>query len=34
LQIYFRNEGDAFREVWLEGGTSIVYQAQLNIEAL
>ena len=34
LRIYFQKENDRFGKVWLEGNTSIVYQAQLNIEAL
>ena len=34
LRIYFQKEGDKFSQVWLEGSTSIVYQAQLNEEAL
>lgn len=34
LGIYFEKEGDKFVQVWLEGSTSIVYQAQLNEEAL
>lgn len=34
LKIHFRKQGDAFTQVWLEGSTSIVYQAQLNEEAL
>ena len=34
LKIHFRKKGEAFTQVWLEGSTSIVYQAQLNEEAL
>lgn len=34
LTIHFKRDGDSFEEVWLEGGTSIVYKAQLNQEAL
>jgi diaminopimelate epimerase len=34
LKIHFRKQGNAFTQVWLEGSTSIVYQAQLNEEAL
>jgi len=34
LVIYFQKEGDKFTRVWLEGSTSIVYEAQLNGEAL
>ena len=37
LIIHFESDGDspgAFREVWLEGNTSIVYTARLNPEAL
>jgi diaminopimelate epimerase len=34
LVIYCRKEGDKFTGVWLEGSTSIVYEAQLNEEAL
>ena len=34
LKIHFGKEGDRFKEIWLEGGTSIVYQAQLHEEAL
>ncbi|NNG06683.1 MAG: diaminopimelate epimerase [Desulfobacteraceae bacterium] len=34
LGIHFQKEGDEFKQVWLEGSTSIVYQAQLNEEAL
>ena len=34
LRIHFSKQGDAFTQVWLEGSTSIVFQAQLNEEAL
>jgi diaminopimelate epimerase len=34
LGIHFQKEGDEFTQVWLEGRTSIVYQAQLGEEAL
>ena len=34
LKIYFGKEGDRFKEIWLEGGTSIVYQAELHEEAV
>jgi diaminopimelate epimerase len=34
LTIHFRVEENSFQEVWLEGGTSVVYRAQLNEEAL
>ena len=34
LTIYFRKEGDLFKEVWLEGNTSIIYRGMLNEEAL
>ncbi|MBW1789058.1 MAG: diaminopimelate epimerase [Deltaproteobacteria bacterium] len=37
LTIHFESDGDspgAFREVWLEGNTSIVYTGQLRAEAL
>jgi diaminopimelate epimerase len=34
LKIHYRKQGNAFTRVWLEGSTSIVYQAQLNEEAL
>ncbi len=34
LKIHFYKQNDAFTQVWLEGSTSIVYQAQLNEEAL
>jgi diaminopimelate epimerase len=34
LRIHFRKQGDAFTQIWLEGSTSIAYQAQLNEEAL
>jgi diaminopimelate epimerase len=34
LRIHFRKQGNAFAQVWLEGSTSIVFQAQLNEEAL
>jgi diaminopimelate epimerase len=34
LKIYFDKKGDSFVKVWLEGGTSIVYQGQLHEEAL
>jgi diaminopimelate epimerase len=34
LRIHFQKEGDKFFQVWLEGSTSIVYQAQLDEEAL
>jgi diaminopimelate epimerase len=34
LRIHFRKQGDVFTKVWLEGSTSIVYEAQLNEEAL
>ncbi|MBW1766095.1 MAG: diaminopimelate epimerase [Deltaproteobacteria bacterium] len=33
LQIHFQKEGNNFRQVWLEGSTSIAYQAQLHEEA-
>ncbi|MBW1999666.1 MAG: diaminopimelate epimerase [Deltaproteobacteria bacterium] len=34
LKVHFLREGKGFREVYLEGGTSIVYEAQLHEEAL
>jgi len=34
LGIYFQKEGDRFKHVWLEGSTSVVYQAELNEEAI
>lgn len=34
LTITFRKEGDRFREVWMEGSTTIVYEARLHEEAL
>ncbi|MBW2029445.1 MAG: diaminopimelate epimerase [Deltaproteobacteria bacterium] len=34
LRIHFVREGNGFRDVYLEGSTSIVYQAQLHEEAL
>jgi diaminopimelate epimerase len=34
LTIHFKKEGNAFQEVWLEGNTSIVYEAHLHEEAL
>ncbi len=34
LKIYFEKEGNTFRSVWLEGGTSIIYKGQLQEEAL
>jgi diaminopimelate epimerase len=34
LKIHFGRKGDQFEGVWLEGGTSVVYQAQLHEEAL
>jgi diaminopimelate epimerase len=34
LTIHFKRKGDSFEKVGLEGNTSIVYQAQLNDEAL
>ena len=34
LTIHFERQGDSFDQVWLEGNTAIVYQAQLNQEAL
>ena len=34
LKIHFGKEGDRFKGIWLEGGTSIVYQAELHEEAL
>lgn len=34
LTIHFKKKGDSFEQVALEGGTSVVYQAQLNDEAL
>jgi diaminopimelate epimerase len=34
LSVHFVRTGDAFDRVWLEGNTAIVYQAQLNQEAL
>lgn len=33
LRIYFRKEKNKFCQVWLEGNTSITYQARLNKEA-
>ncbi|MBW1829961.1 MAG: diaminopimelate epimerase [Deltaproteobacteria bacterium] len=34
LTIHFKKEGNSFEQVELEGSTSLVYQAQLNEEAL
>ncbi len=34
LTVYFKEKGDSFEQVELEGSTSVVYQAQLNDEAL
>jgi diaminopimelate epimerase len=34
LRIHFRKQADTFTQIWLEGSTSIVFQAQLNEEAL
>ena len=34
LKIHFKKKENRFEGVWLEGGTSIVYQAQLHKEAL
>jgi diaminopimelate epimerase len=34
LKIHFGKEGDRFKEIWLEGGTSIVYHAELQEEAV
>lgn len=34
LKIHFENEENRFGGVWLEGGTSIVYKAELHEEAL
>ncbi|MEE9566960.1 MAG: diaminopimelate epimerase [Desulfobacteria bacterium] len=34
LKIHFGKEGDRFKGIWLEGGTSIVYQAELHEEAV
>ncbi len=34
LRIFFQKQGDKFSQVWLEGSTSVVYQAQLKEEAL
>ena len=34
LKIHFKRKGDSFEDVWLEGGTAIVYQARLHEEAL
>jgi diaminopimelate epimerase len=34
LKIYFKKEERAFKDVYLEGSTSIVYQADLHVEAL
>ena len=34
LKIHFEKEGDKFRRVWLEGGTSIIYKGELHEEAL
>jgi len=34
LKIHFEKEGDNFRRVWLEGGTSIIYKGELHEEAL
>jgi diaminopimelate epimerase len=33
LRIHFRQQGDSFTEVFLEGGTSLVYKAGLEEEA-
>jgi len=34
LQIHFGKDGEGFRQVWLEGSTSIIYKARLHGEAL
>ena len=34
LKIYFKQEGTSFEQVWLEGNTSVIYQARLHNEAL
>ncbi len=34
LTVHFQRQGEAFERIWLEGNTSIVYQAQLNQEGL
>ena len=34
LLIHFREQGETFCQIWLEGNTSIVYKAELNKEAL
>jgi diaminopimelate epimerase len=34
LKIYFKQEGTSFEQVWLEGNTSVIYQARLHKEAL
>jgi len=34
LTIYYERTGDVFKNVYLEGSTSIVYEARLNLEAL
>lgn len=34
LTIHFQKEADTFKQVWLEGLTTIVYTGQLNMEAL
>ncbi|MBW1721906.1 MAG: diaminopimelate epimerase [Deltaproteobacteria bacterium] len=34
LHVHFTQEGDRFREVWLEGNTSLVYKGRLCREAL
>lgn len=34
LTIHFKRENTSFEQVWLEGNTSVIYQAQLNKEAI
>jgi len=34
LIIHFKRDGDLFKDVWLEGNTSLVYRAELHDEAL
>lgn len=34
LTIHFKRENGSFEQVWLEGNTSVVYQAQLHEEAI
>ena len=34
LTIHFKRENGSFEQVWLEGNTSVIYQAQLNEEAI